>query len=703
MLALDKVSKFYGGRTIFEGVSWAMADDARVGLVGLNGAGKTTLLRMIAEVIPPDAGRIARPQRSSVGYLPQDAPEMGGRPVLEETLSALSEMLEFDRRRVELEEILAKHHSGPEHEAAMAEFGDVLSELERHGFYEADSRAKAVLFGLGFSETDLARDVAEFSGGIRMRIALAKLLVRRPEFLMLDEPTNHLDLEARNWLEDYLSNYPGGIILVSHDRYFLDRVTDRTVEVSRGRLVEYRGGYSAYLVEREQRRQLEQAAYENQRAEIEHMEAFISRFRYQASKAKLVQSRIKQLDKIEPLEPPAGSEKSPAIHFPQCERGARRVFELRGAVKRYGDITVYGGVDLTIERGARIALVGPNGAGKSTMMKLLAEIEPMTAGQRIVGAGVEIGYFAQNLAESLDYGKTALQELSDAAEGMTTGEVRGLLGAMLFSGDDALKSAGVLSGGERARLALAKVLAHRNNCLLLDEPTNNLDIIAKDILLEALRRFPGTVVIVSHDRYLLNELATEVIEVGQGHATRYLGNYDYYLAKKAAAESAAIVANGAVAAVSTATSAGAARSAGLRATSGAEPGTRTANGGRTGNGASAAGNGASADNGASGGAPRAASSAGKAGADGAAAHDNGTKQRRERERRARRRQTLEGDIASKEIERATLGEQMNDPNFYLQRTDARELIATYERLGGEIERLYEELMSLDGSAAPSGS
>ncbi|MGA7761717.1 MAG: ABC-F family ATP-binding cassette domain-containing protein, partial [Candidatus Binataceae bacterium] len=547
MLALDKVSKYYGGRTIFEGVSWAMADDARVGLVGLNGAGKTTLLRMIAEVTAPDAGRIARPQRSSVGYLPQDAPEMGGRPVLEETLSALSEMQAHDRRRVELEEVLATHHSGPEHDAALAELGDVLSELERHGFYEADSRVKAVLFGLGFSEADLARDVAEFSGGIRMRIALAKLLVRRPEFLMLDEPTNHLDLEARNWLEDYLANYPGGIILVSHDRYFLDRVTDRTVEVSRGRLVEYQGGYSAYLVERERRHEMEQAAYENQRAEIEHMEAFISRFRYQASKAKLVQSRIKQLEKIERLEPPAGSEKSPAIHFPQCERGGRRVFELRSAVKRYGDIVVYDGVDLTIERGARIALVGPNGAGKSTMMKLLAGIEPMTAGQRTVGAGVEIGYFAQNLAESLDYSKPALKELSDAAEGMTTGEIRGLLGAMLFSGDDALKPAGVLSGGERARLALAKVLAHRNNCLLLDEPTNNLDIVAKDILLEALRRFPGTVVIVSHDRYLLNELATEVIEVGQGHATRYLGNYDYYLAKKAAAESAALAANGAAA------------------------------------------------------------------------------------------------------------------------------------------------------------
>src|ERR1700676_741265 len=268
---------------------------------------------MIAEVIAPDAGRIARPQRSAVGYLPQDAPEMGGRPVLEETLSALSEMLEFDRRRLELEEVLATHHSGPEHDAALAELGDVLSELERHGFYEADSRAKAVLFGLGFTEAELARDVAEFSGGIRMRIALAKLLMRRPEFLMLDEPTNHLDLEARNWLEDYLSGYPGGIILVSHDRYFLDRVTDRTLEVSRGRLVEYHGGYSTSLVEREQRREAELAAYQNQRTEIEHMETFISRFRYQASKAKLVQSRIKQLEKIEPLEPPAATEKPPPI------------------------------------------------------------------------------------------------------------------------------------------------------------------------------------------------------------------------------------------------------------------------------------------------------------------------------------------------------------------------------------------------------
>ncbi len=324
-----------------------------------------------------------------------------------------------------------------------------------------------------------------------MRIALAKLLLDQPEFMMLDEPTNHLDIEARNWLEDYLSSYAGGIIVVSHDRYFLDRITKKTVEVSRGRLTEYVGGYSRYLVQREERFQLEMQAYENQREEIEHMEAFISRFRYQASKAKLVQSRIKQLEKVERLEPPAGSEKPPSIHFPKCERSARRVFELNGAVKKYGDLTVYDGVDLVIERGARIALVGPNGAGKSTMMKMLADIEPMTAGERIVGGNVAMGYFAQNLADTLDYTKTVYEELSGATDAMSSREIRSLLGAMLFSGDDVEKKVAVLSGGERARLALSKVLAHRNNTLLLDEPTNNLDIVAKDTLLEALKGFRG--------------------------------------------------------------------------------------------------------------------------------------------------------------------------------------------------------------------
>ncbi|MGH7933931.1 MAG: ABC-F family ATP-binding cassette domain-containing protein, partial [Candidatus Binataceae bacterium] len=418
MLTLDKVHKSYGGRTIFDGASWSIADDGRIGLVGLNGAGKSTLLRIIAGLIEPDSGRISRPQRTSVGYLAQDSPEMGGRPLLEETLSALAEMRALDRRRLEIEEILAHQSASPVHDSALNELGEVLSELERHDFYTADSRATAVLFGLGFTEKDLARDVAEFSGGIRMRVALAKLLLQRPEFLMLDEPTNHLDIEARNWLEDFLADYEGGIILVSHDRYFLDRVTRRTVEVARGNLTEYNGNYSVYLAERETRFAAELAAYEKQRTEIEHMEAFISRFRYQASKAKLVQSRIKQLDKVERLKPPPGLEKPPAIAFPACERSARRAIELCGAVKRYGELAVYDGVDIEIERGARIALVGPNGAGKSTMIRLLAGVDRLSAGQRVVGDRVEIGYFAQNLADTLEFDRSVLVELSRAAQGM---------------------------------------------------------------------------------------------------------------------------------------------------------------------------------------------------------------------------------------------------------------------------------------------
>jgi ATP-binding cassette, subfamily F, member 3 len=659
VLTLDNISKSFGGRVIFDHVSWSVPDDARVSLVGLNGAGKSTLLRLIAEKLEPDSGRITRPQRSQIGYLEQDAPEMGSRSVLDETLSALADMRALDRRRLELEEILARNTSGPSHDAALDEYGEVLHELERHDFYTAENRAEAVLFGLGFKQEELGRDVAEFSGGIRMRIALAKLLLQKPDFLMLDEPTNHLDIEARNWLEDYLQDYAGGIILVSHDHYFLDRVTSRTVEVARGTVTEYAGNYSYYLAERERRFEIELAAYQKQREEIEHMEAFVSRFRYQASKAKLVQSRIKQLEKIERLKPPPGLERPPAIRFPSGERSPRRVIELRNVVKRFDTLTVYDGVSLEIERGARLALVGPNGAGKSTMIRLLAGLEELTAGERVIGERVQIGYFAQNLSEALDYSRTVFDELSDEAEGMTTTEIRNLLGAMLFSGDDANKRAGVLSGGERGRLALAKVLAHRNNCLLLDEPTNNLDIVAKETLLEALKRFPGTVVLVSHDRYILNQLVNEVIEVGHGHAIRYLGNYDEYLEKKAAEQARAdsaslfnfaedareISLNGAgpppaaVAAISPRKSNG----------SGSEATTRQAE----------------------------------------------REAQRSRAKLLKQRAALEAEIEKREAERAALSVEMSDPNFYLARDDANQMIARYERLGSEIEGLYQQLVAFD--------
>jgi len=644
VLSLEDVCKYYGDRAVFDQVSWSMSDDGRVGLVGLNGAGKTTLMRMIAGEIEPDSGRVSRPQRTRVGYLAQDSPEIGGRPLIDETLSALSEIRAANERRLELERVLAHESSGPRHDAALVELGEVLSELERHDFYTAESRAEAVLFGLGFKDADLKRDVAEFSGGIRMRIALAKLLLQKPDFMMLDEPTNHLDIEARNWLEDYLAAYPGGLIVVSHDRYFLDRVTRRTLEVARGKLIEYPGNYSSYLVKREERFVAEMAAYEKQREEIEHMEAFISRFRYQASKAKLVQSRIKQLEKVERLEPPVGADKPPAINFPRAQRSGRRVLELSGAVKHYGDLVVYDGIDLVIERGAKVALVGPNGAGKSTLMKMLAGIEPLTAGTRTVGHNVSHAYFAQDLSESLDYDKSVFDELYDNCAGTTTLEMRNLLAAMLFSGDDVKKRTGVLSGGERSRLALAKVLARQTNCLLLDEPTNNLDIVAKDTLLDALQRYEGTVIIVSHDRYLLNELVSQVYEVGHGHATLYLGNYDEYLAKK---EQEQIAANAPPVRLETVKR---------------EP-------------------------------PQPAHAA-----NGKVRPPADREAQRRLERSKKRRRELEEQIEAMEAQRAGLGEEMNDPNFYLQRKDANQMIARYDSLGREIERLYDDLMKLDTTA-----
>jgi ATP-binding cassette subfamily F protein 3 len=689
VLTLDKISKFYGGRAIFEAVSWSMPDDGRVSLVGLNGAGKSTLLKLIAGVIEPDSGRISHPQRARIGYLAQDAPDMGGRSVIEETLSALAEMRAVDRRRIELEQVLARTHSGPDHDAALNELGEVLHELERHDFYTAESRAEAVLFGLGFSSADLSREVSEFSGGIRMRIGLAKLLLQRPDFMMLDEPTNHLDLEARNWLEDYLDDYEGGIILVSHDHYFLDRVTRHTVEVSRGTLSVYPGNYSFYLRERDIRFAAELAAYEKQRTEIDHMQTFISRFRFQASKAKLVQSRVKQLEKIDRLEPPAGMERPPAISFPAGERSARRMIELDRAVKRYDRLVVYDGVSLTIERGSRIALVGPNGAGKSTMIRLLAGIEPLNAGTRTVGERAQIGYFAQNLAESLDYDRTVRDELARDADGMTSTEIRNLLGAMLFSGDDVDKPVGVLSGGERARLALAKVIAHRNNCLLLDEPTNNLDIVAKESLLEPLQRFPGTVVIVSHDRHILNRLVTEVIEVGHGHAIRYLGNYDDYLRKKTQEAEAKTV-----------------RSASVATVDGVAEGTGPAKSKASDDLRPARPNQISANHDAHHSGSRPAAPDGSGPKPAKLTRDEPARRfdrelQRAKARESKRRADLEAEIVKKEAERAGLALEMNDPNFYLTRKDADQLIARYELLGREIDELYTRLLNAEGASEAS--
>jgi ATP-binding cassette subfamily F protein 3 len=533
VLTLSEVCRSFGGQVVFDRASWTVPSGQRIGLVGANGAGKSTLLRMLAGIESPDDGQIVVVRGTSVGYLPQDAVVGRGRTVLAEALDAFAGVIELEAECRRLEEALAgTDPKDPSYPKILSDYTRVRERWDAEGSYDHESRARTVLAGLGFREADLGRDTGEFSGGWQMRVALAKLLLRRPNLLLLDEPTNHLDLEARNWLESFLVAYPFTVILVAHDRYFLDVTVNRITEVAGGKLVDYEAPYSRYLVERAAEREREVEAYRAQQEEIARIEAFISRFRYQASKAALVQSRIKALEKIERLAPPAAGASAIRFRFPPCERSGRIVLELKHAEKRYGDLTVYDGLDLSIARGRKVALVGPNGAGKTTLVKLLAGVEPLSSGPRRVGHNVRLGYFAQDQSAVLDAQRTVLEEATAAAPFEMVPQVRSLLGAFLFGGDSVHKRTGVLSGGERNRLALALLLLQPSNCLLLDEPTNHLDISAKEVLLDALRAYQGTLVLVAHDRYLLDQLPDEVVEVGAGHATRYLGNYEDYLRAK---------------------------------------------------------------------------------------------------------------------------------------------------------------------------
>src|SRR5262245_20281828 len=543
MLSLGGVSKRYGSQVVLDDVVWGVPDGARVGLTGPNGAGKSTLLRVLAGELEADAGTIALPRGARVGLLPQHILGLGGASVLGHALAAFADLHALEQRRADLEHQLASvDPQREEYAAIMDRYVAVCEEWDHRGRYDVESETETVLHGLGFTDADLDRDLAELSGGWQMRAALAQLLLRRPDVLLLDEPTNYLDLEARNWLEEFLAAYPGTLIMVAHDRYFLDVATDHIAEVLHGKVTDYPMNYSRYLEERETRLEQARVAYETQKQEIERIEAFISRFRYQASKAALVQSRVKQLERLERLPPPDGHERTLKIRLPEAPRGGRVTLALEGASQRYGEREVYGGIDVTIERGARVALVGPNGAGKTTLLRLLAGVLPPDGGTRTVGHNVRIGYFAQDHAEALDMSRSALDEVMSVATMETAPHVRGLLGAFLFSGDAVEKRVGVLSGGERSRLALAKLLLEPMNCLLLDEPTNHLDLTAKEVLLDALLAYHGSIVIVAHDRYILDRLPTQVIEVGHGRAVRYLGNYEDYLRQKAAAEEAAAAA-----------------------------------------------------------------------------------------------------------------------------------------------------------------
>jgi ATP-binding cassette subfamily F protein 3 len=537
MLQLSAAGKRYGQKLLFEDVNWLITPNERTGLVGGNGTGKSTLLKILAGIESLDYGQRTHTRGMTLGYLPQDGLALSGRSVFDECLSVFDELRALEVEYEQLTHIMSEADpKSREYAAAANRYSEIADLLHAHDIYTLDAQVGAVLGGLGFSKEDWSRRTEEFSGGWQMRIALAKLLLQKPSLLLLDEPTNHLDLESRNWLEEYLTTYEHAFVLISHDRYFLDVTVNKTVEVWNKRMHVYHGNYEKYLVQKEERRTQLMNAYKNQRERIDALEMFINRFRYQATKAKQVQSRIKELEKIERIEVP---DEEATIHFkfPQPIASGRTILDVKNLSKSYPGPghqakLVLQDVSFTIDRGDRIALVGINGAGKSTLMRMLSGMEKPTSGEIRVGHNVISDYFAQDQYKVLDGPARMLEDITGANPRVDTVTLRSLLGCFMFTGDDVFKTLGVLSGGERNRYALARMLVSPANFLLLDEPTNHLDMRAKDVLLEAIQGFSGTVVFVSHDRYFIDGLATRVFEVEDHRVHIYPGNYEDYLFRK---------------------------------------------------------------------------------------------------------------------------------------------------------------------------
>ena len=539
MIQLSAAGKHFGSKTLFEGLNWVVNNGERVGLVGGNGTGKSTLLKVLAGIETLDDGTFYASKGTTTGYLPQDGMSLSGRTVMEECLSVFGHLLEIEKEMETLTHQMAETDpKSEEYQKIIERYHRIETEFQHHDGYALEAQVGEVLGGLGFSREDTKRPAEEFSGGWQMRLGLAKLLLTKPHLLLLDEPTNHLDLEARNWLEQYLQEYPYAFVVVSHDRYFLDVAVNRILEIWNKRTYFYTGNYDKYLAQKAERRAQLEAAFKNQQDRIHHLEAFINRFRYQATKAKQVQSRIKELDKIERIELP-DDEKTIHFSFPQPPSSGRLVAEFRNVAKSYGAKQVFQGVNFVINRGDRIALVGVNGAGKSTLIKLLAGAENVTQGEFRLGHNVEVDYFAQDQYKALDPSARLIDDLASIAPTAVSDQtrLRTLLGCFLFSDDDVFKRIGVLSGGERNRYAMARMLLQPPNFLLLDEPTNHLDLQAKDVLLEALQKFSGTVVFVSHDRYFIDKLATRIFQIEGGGLYDYPGNYEDFLWQKARRES----------------------------------------------------------------------------------------------------------------------------------------------------------------------
>jgi ATP-binding cassette, subfamily F, member 3 len=537
MISLNNISKQYNGRYLFRDVSLRIGDNERMAIVGSNGAGKSTLMNIITGHIEPDSGEIARSRSNTVGYLPQDGVMHTGRTLFDEASTAFDDIIALHDQVEAISEELSRLSGecapdAPEMQKLISELGEAQHLLEHREGYNIQAKVGQVLSGLGFAEKDFQRGTEEFSGGWQMRIALAKLLLREPTILLLDEPTNHLDLESLQWLEEYLRGYEHSIVLISHDRRFLDTLAKRTIEISLGKLTEYSGNFSFYLDEKALRTEQLRSTYENQQQHIKQTRQFIDRFRYKATKARQVQSRIKLLDKMDLVEI-EDEEGGISFDFPPPPQPGRILMELNHIAKAYGSLNIFENLDLTIERGDRIAFLGVNGAGKSTLARIIAGIEPFQGGERKPGHNVLIGYYAQNQAEELEANKTVLQTLDDAAVGEIRKRLRTLLGCFMFSGDDVNKLVSVLSGGEKSRLALARMLLTASNLLVLDEPTNHLDMRSKVVLQDALSRYDGSMVIVSHDRDFLEPLVNKCIDFRDGELRITLGTVSDYLRKRA--------------------------------------------------------------------------------------------------------------------------------------------------------------------------
>jgi ATP-binding cassette, subfamily F, member 3 len=539
MLTLSEISKAYGGRVLFADVTLQLNREDRLGLVGPNGAGKSTLFSIILGDGEPDSGKVMKERNLALGYLPQESAPAGDETVLELATAISPEFVKLRRLILAWD---SDHHVAADHAEEIHD--DAHNRFHELGGYQLDAKAKQILAGLGFREKDFDRPAREMSGGWVMRAHLARLLVQEPDLLLLDEPTNHLDLEALLWFQEYLTTYPGAIVVISHDREFLNHIVGGIVEIRQGRLLRYRGNYDAFLVQREAAAEQLLAAYKNQQREIGRLQEFADRFRAKASKASQAQSKLKQIERMDKIEAPVNDESKIGFRFPQPLRSGQKVITLENIHQAYGENVVYRGMEFKAERDQRIVLVGPNGAGKSTLLKILAGVLVPQSGARTPGHNVKAGYYSQYRVEMLNPERTVFEEAMDTTQRVTEQFIRTLLGSFLFRGDDVFKKVSVLSGGEKSRLALVKLLLDPPNLLLMDEPTTHLDMASIDALVHALEQFKGTLIFISHDVYFIRALANHVVHVNAGRLTHYPGGYQYYLDKTRASSARAALTSG---------------------------------------------------------------------------------------------------------------------------------------------------------------